>query len=108
MSFRFHDCQYPLNQCFRLLYKTSPNIPKGLGKIARSVGQQCLCIITGGMVPLATTHGMLVLPGLGNHESDKSGKLIYFDSKGLPLLLGTPFFRPDGQAHGQECRGVPY
>jgi hypothetical protein len=27
MSFRFHDCQYPLNQCFRLLYKTSPNIP---------------------------------------------------------------------------------
>ena len=55
-----------------------------------------MCNITGELAPLATTHGMLVLPGLGKHEGAKSGKLIYFDSGSTPLSLGTPFFRPDG------------
>jgi len=54
-------------------------------------------MITGDVVPLATTHGTLVLPGLGKHEGAKRGKLICFDSDSTALLLGAPFFRPDGK-----------
>jgi len=54
-------------------------------------------MITGDVVPLATTHGTLVLPGIGKHEGAKSGKLICFDSDSTPLLLGAPFLRPDGK-----------
>jgi hypothetical protein len=67
-----------------------PEARRGLEKIARSAGQQALCIITGEMVPLATMHGTLVLPGLAKHEGAKGGKRIYFDADSTPLLLGSP------------------